>query len=311
MNASAMSYAAHLSNLARRPPGGLTDAGFELTRRCAGLVAGVRGRGDGRARWLELRNKLAAYRLFRGNFARGRDTELEAIRRLDPHPRVFASEGYAYRNLARLSAAQSLPPWLSPVAVHAGVGLRLAEGALRRIDAGECEGRVLEEFHAACGRDASEGFGGIVEEVLGFVARTLYPRLTRRLDERLRGIDEDFRARFWHGAGRGIYFTPGNALPLRAAPWRGVLLCSSEPPDETGRRNALSGFCFALALVNLRQAEVPDAFFRHHPAQAAACLDGSKSAAAVWALSGGACEVACEDRRRPERLFSARDTRAV
>jgi hypothetical protein len=309
-----MSYAAHIRDQRRRPSAGLLGAGLELTRRCAGLVAGLRERGDGRARWLELRNKVAAYKLFQGHYRDG-GAGPEALLGLDPYARLFAAEGYAYRNVARAASASELPPWLSRIAVHAGVGLRLAESALKRIDAGEREGHVLDEFSAACGRDSLEGFGGIVEEALGFAARTLRPRLVGRLDERLRATDARWRARFWHGAGRGIYFTLGNLLPSRAAPWGGVRLCSSEPPDEASRRNALSGFCFALTLVNLRQAEVRDAFFKHHAARRDDCSDGARAALSVWALSGGegetgeTREVEDEDRRRPERLFSARAAR--
>lgn len=109
-------------------------------------------------------------------------------------------------------------------------------------------------------------------------------------------------------------------------------MCLTEPKHETGKRNALSGFCFALTLVNLRQPEVLEAFFKHHPVEAANSVDGIQAAIAVWTLSGAGsertetlatqrrlaqmervhspllwpCGVAGEDRRRPERLFSAR-----
>ncbi len=332
MNADTISYAANFSNSWRWTRGGLLDAGLDLARRCAGFLGSLRERGDARARWIELPNKIAAYRLFQGRDRAGHSMRQETICRLDPYSRLFAAEGYAYRNARPGALLPELLPELSPIAIHAGAGLRLAEQALENIDAGRCESEVLAEFSAVCRRDAFEGFGGIVEEALGLVARTLYPHLMKRLDERLRIMNAEFWARFWHGAGRGIYFAPSNILPFRAVPWRGVAMCSREPPHETGKRNSLSGFCFALTLVNLRQPEVLEAFFKHHAAQAPNCIEGAQAAMAVWTLSGRGseateglaahcpsahkarvlwpmlwpCGVAGEDGLRPERLFSAR-----
>jgi hypothetical protein len=109
-------------------------------------------------------------------------------------------------------------------------------------------------------------------------------------------------------------------------------MCLSEPRHEAGKRNAISGFCFALTMVNLRQPEILDALFKHHATQALACVDGIKAAIAAWDVSGGEIEMVeriaeyrpsaptarvlwpmlwpgraeAEDYRRPERLFSAR-----
>lgn len=307
---------------------GILDAGLDLARRWAGFMGGLRERGDARIRWFELRNKIVAYRLFQGRDLAGE----AAICGLDPYSRLFAAEGNSYRKVRLGALMPEMPPDLSPIAIHAGAGLRFAEQALESIDAGKCENEVLDEFSTVCRRGAFEGFGGILEEALGLVARTLYPHLMERLDERLRMMNAGFWARFWHGAGRGIYFAPSNIPPFRAVPWSGVAMCLGEPPHETGRRNALSGFCFALMMVNLRQPEILEAFFKHHPALAANCIDGARAAMAVWTLSGGGgeatewfaayrpsahtarvlwpllwpCGVADEDRRRPERFFSER-----
>jgi hypothetical protein len=330
--ANAVSDAAAFSNSRHWTPG-LLDTGLDLARRGAGFLGSLRERGDARLRWLELRNKIAAYRLFQGRDRAGQGMGLESICRLDPYSRLFAAEGYSYRHARPGALTPGLLPGLSPIAIHAGAGLRLAERALEKIDAGRCEGEVLEEFSAACGRDASAGFGGILEEALGLAARTLYPHLMERLDERLRTMNTGFWARFWHGTGRGIYFAPSNFPPFRSVPWRGVGMCRREPPHETGKRNALSGFCFALTLVNLRQPEVLEALFKHHSAQIADGVDGVQAAMAVWTLSGGdsedagqrlaahhpdehrtsllwpllsACGATGEDSRQPELLFSSR-----
>ena len=110
-------------------------------------------------------------------------------------------------------------------------------------------------------------------------------------------------------------------------------MCGSEPPHAAGVRNAISGFCFALAMVNLRQPEILDSLFRHHATEAVACMDGIRAVIAVWEVSGGDRETLeqiagyrpeaptarvlwpllwpgsadPEDHRRPERMFSASD----
>lgn len=311
----------------RATPAGLLDLSLGLTQRFAGFLGSLRERGDARVRWLELRNKITAYRLFAGH---GRDPGPRAIHSLDPYARLFAAEGYAYRNAHRGVMDQILQPEWSPISVHAGIGLRLAEQALEAMNSGMDEIEALAEFSTACRHLAREGCYGIVEEALGLVARTLYPHWMKGLDARLRAMDTAFWERFWHGAGRGIYFAPGNSPPFRAVPWSGVHMCAAEPPHQTARRNALSGFCFALTLVNLRQPEVMEAFFQHHGVQAADGIDGIQAAIAVCTLSGGCVPdaerlaafrpaptartlwpllqprvVTDEDRRHPERLFSA------
>jgi hypothetical protein len=253
-------------------------------------------------RWIELRNKIAAYRLFEGREWAGHDAEPEAIGRLDPYRRLFAAEGYGYRQARRGLLAPELAPWLSPIAIHAGAGVWRAERALESIAAGRWEREIIAEYAAECGRDAWEGYDGIVQEALGLAARTLYPHLIPMLDLRLRATSEVFWERFWHGVGRGIYFAPSNVSPFRAAPWMGVRTCAAEPPHATGRRNAISGFCFALTLVNLRHPEILKSFLEHHAVQDADGSDGVEAALAVWALteSGGISDP------RPERLFSTR-----
>ena len=250
---------------------------------------------ESRLRWLELRNKIAAYRLFQG---RG------SIRELDPYQRIFAAEGFSYRRALQGSVAPGPSAELSPIALRAGAGLYLAEQSMKAIHHGRRQNEVIEEFSAACRRNAPEGFAGIMEEALGFVAQTMYPHLMASLEAHLDAAN-GFQERFWHGAGRGIYFAPGNLPVFRAAPWRGVEMCLRESPHDSGKRNALSGFCFALTLVNLRQPEILETFSRYHAAHADECLHGIRSAMAVWALArGDTREVAEEDRRRPERLFS-------
>ena len=323
-SADAITPTENLSSSPRWTASGLMDAGFDLAGQCAGFLGGLRERGDGRVRWLEFGNKIAAYRLFDGHDINGHEPGETAICQLDPYSRLFAAEGYSYRNAREGALAPELPAEFSLISIHAGAGLWLAEQALEDIHAGRCISQALTDFSAMCQRVAVKGFGGIVEEALGLIACTLYPHLLERLDGCLRAMNTGLWERFWHGAGRGIYFAPSNFLLFRAAPWSGLSMCMREPPHEAGKRNALSGFCFALTLVNLRQPEVLETFFKHHAAQAADCVDGVRSAMAVWTISSEGNEtmepidayrfsallppwpLTDEDRRQPERLFSAR-----
>src|ERR1041385_2498406 len=268
-------FATNLSRIWRRMPVGVRRAGLNLGDRFAEFLA---RHTDSRARWLELRNKIIAYRLFENC------EDVDSIARLDPYSRLFAAEGYGYRNVCA-ALRPEMPAALSPIAIHAGVGLRLPEQTLERLDAGE---DLLAEFLSTCKQYAWPGYAGIMEESLGLIARTLYPRSIAQLDERLRVMSALSWKRFWHGVGRGIYFVTSR---------NGIERCMNEPPDETARLNALSGFCFALTLVNLRHPEVFTAFLRRHDYS-----DGINAALMVWKLS---CNETAEPAysRDPERLF--------
>jgi len=271
------------------------DAGLEVVSRIARFLHGSQGSGDGRTRWLELQNKISAYRLFRGRVRGGRVLELDAICRLDHYSRLFACEGHSYRKVRTGMFAFEALPGLSPISIHAGAGLFLAEKTLTSIEAGKREEEILAEFCVECERVSFEGFRGIMQEVFGFAVRTMYPHLLERLDGCLHRTDAEFWERFWHGVGRGIYFAPSNIPPFRALPWSGIAMCLRESTDKIARRNALSGFCFALTMVNLRTPEVLEAFFRHHAEYFADCIDGVQAALAVWQSSREG-----EDTRCPE-----------
>jgi hypothetical protein len=291
----------------RREAGTLLHAGLDVASRCASFAGRRLAGGDARVRLMEFRNKVGAFRRFEGRDDPGAEIGQSAIGAREAHSRLFAAEGHAYRGARGDNWTSQVEPTLSLVAFHAGTGLRRAERALARISSGTAEETALAEFYAVCRREAVDGFVGIMEEALGLAARTLYPHLMGRLDTRLRTIDARSWERFWHGAGRGIYFAPANLPPFHAAPWRGVAMCSREAPHELGKRNALSGFAFALTLVNLPQPEILEAFLDHHAVDAAECLDGARAAMVLWSLSGGGGKLPpTEERWRPERLFSAR-----
>src|SRR5262249_30598697 len=135
-----------------------------------------------------------------------------------------------------------------------------------------------------CRANSLPQYWPIAFEALGLVVRNLYPGLIAPLDRYFSNRDEDLLAYFWHGIGRGTYFLPADSLPHWSAPWQGFGTCL-QAPHELGQRNAVAGFAWAMALVNLRQPEIVAAFLERHGTNANkddAFANGIFSAAAVW-----------------------------
>ncbi len=183
-----------------------------------------------------------------------------------------------------------MPEW-SLVALHAGLGLGLAGRVLEAIpetaSGGELR-RALDRFSDLCRENSREGYADVAFEALGLVARNLHPELVDRIDEELRQEDPSAADLFWHGVGRGLYFAPTQALPLGS--WsRALDKIRRESPDARARRNVLSGFAWALTLVNLRHPEVLAAFLRAHAAAVRedAWTHGVVAALLVWRAAAG------------------------
>jgi hypothetical protein len=65
-------------------------------------------------------------------------------------------------------------------------------------------------------------------------------------------LDSRWRALFWHGVGRGLYFTPANFLPASGAHGRMLKNAAAESNVPSDRHNVLAGLIWAVTLVNLR-----------------------------------------------------------
>ncbi len=225
---------------------------------------------------------------------------LRRTERLDSYSRIWATEGigflFAERCLSQRSEPQNLLGGASVkgvaennfIALHAGMGLSLAHRFLKRLN-GESSFRELPELlqaHITLYKNNSQsGYAEIGIETLGLAARNLYPHLLLSLDDALKQIDEDYVAYFWHGAGRAIYFAPTGLFPMWDASWSSVLATQEEPPHESGRLNALTGWIFALTLVNIRQPEILAAYFKRYKhlfVTKEAVVSGISSAIIVW-----------------------------
>ena len=225
---------------------------------------------------------------------------LRCTENLDSYSRIWATEGigfyFAEKCLSKSGEPENLlsgalvkgAPKSSFVALHAGMGLSLAHRFLKRLNS-ESSFRLMPEMleaHIALYRNISQnGYAEIGIETLGLAARNLYPHLLLSIDDALGRLDEDYIAYFWHGAGRAIYFAPTGLFPMWDESWNSILATQDEPPHELGRLNALTGWLFALTLVNIRQPEIIAAYLKSHPrlfAVKEAVADGVGAAMVIW-----------------------------
>ncbi len=284
----------------------MMQTALQLMLQSADLLKNAIPENAGGLEWQELHNKLQAFYLFEhvdsilglspGSHLTLEQT-IERTRSLGPFFSVWATEGlghyYPYLRAPDLRhPAGALPsnllsestlrlPRESLVALHAGMGLALAEALLARgHDSETLAGRLLH----LCRNNSLPLYWPVAFEALGLVVRNLRPGMIAALDQRFSREGEELLAYFWHGVGRGIYFAPVNALPYWSRPWQGFDTCL-QAPHELGRRNAVAGFAWAMILVNLHQPEIVASFLKRYGAKVAAndaFGNGVFSALSVW-----------------------------
>ena len=282
--------------------------GLGLLRSCADAFRSALPDRDAAADLRELQNKLEVFERFQyalaevGASAAAPLSLPEAVRRtaaLEPWTRLWIVEGVGH---ACAEAAWSGPapprglltspagiPAESWIPLHTGMGLAFASRALRDRSAAEIPA-ALRLLLGLCERCSAPGYAGAAFEGLGFVARNLYSSTVPEIDRQLARLAPGLRGGFWHGVGRGLYFSPAGFLP--GSTGAAMTRAAGEPPHEEGRLNALSGAAWALTLVNLRHPEVLASFLDRHPRlclppEGSALADGISSAAAVWSDTAG------------------------
>lgn len=263
---------------------GMTRIFVNTMQQTAGALAAVMPTSEARSTLREFRNKLKVFDLFENvdtvlRLPSGADLPLhELIGRtssMDSFIAVWATEGIGHYHaenawqsgvgpsgLLAGVATRGVPP-KSLVALHAGMGLSLANRLLARVGRAcrkcpEPSGLrgALRQFLTLCRDNANEAYLGASYEALGLVARNLYPHLVTEIDRELSEMGDNLTDYFWHGVGRAIYFAPTNYVPLSSSALRVLEMTQQEPPHELGRRNALSGAVWAMVLVNLCEPEV-------------------------------------------------------
>jgi len=268
--------------------------------------------------YLELDNKVRAFHFFETvadalELGSGALVPGQAIRRAESklgiERAVWAIEGIGYEICERrrwagesadglLRAPDDDVPSGSWAVLHTGMGMSLAEASLERVGSAaspEQRRRVLGEHVALCSAASRPGYAELAFEPLGLVARQLHPSLVPAIASDLAEMGGAWSDLFWHGVGRGVYFLPANLPPARSSPWKGLDSCRSEPPHGRSRQNAVAGFAWAVALVNLGRPAVVETFLAHHaepsdPRDAAA--QGVASALELWhEVTGGSKEL--------------------
>ncbi len=290
----------------------------------------------GVSRWQlrEIENKLRAYLLFR------KGGELLAEEGLDRRiARAFVHTGYealwllegigydrAQKALANLSPRsrelwktrlpeafldRPLPiPALLPL--HTGCGLSLARSLVAA--AAHRSKRGLSLYLEACARLAWKGYEPILGEALGFAVRLLCPRDLAAVDGLLQDLRPSWRGLFWHGAGRGLYFSPGLLAPGLEKFKAALEASATEPIDEIGRRNALTGFAWAVSMVSFLTPEVLATFLgllvrrsaTRGNGELASAVDGITSVSLLWHDGLGvdaAYEAFCRPLHRPTEVW--------
>jgi len=262
--------------------------------------------------WQELQNKLEAFESFQYvdrilGFGKLEDADLSRLAgeagRSGPYLKLWLTEGLGFafaeaawgdgepEGLLRHSTLDQLPEE-SLIPLHTGMGLSLARHLLPDLSSGDpaLVEAALERLWRWCERNAREGFALACFEALGLIVRQLIPEAAAEIDAALswKGEDTDRREAFWHGLGRGLYFTATQALP--GSTGRAVDKARREAPDRLARRNALSGLAWAVTLVNFRQPEILEALLRSRDFDAEECSAvsaGIASASLLWLDSAG------------------------
>lgn len=214
--------------------------------------------------WLEFANKLHAYHIFASaaaglSAANSLAGTVRALDSLDTWTRVWTIEGIGYWFANSALHCESSPGALFGdnglaalprdllLPLHTGAGLALAEEAL------DSNGGIAGgNFWRECEKLSVAGYAEPMFEALGLVAITKYPHLTRQLDRELSNLHPNLSAYFWHGVGRGLYFSPLAFIPIPDICSIMAQRSQQLPSSTIGRANALAGLSWAITLVNIR-----------------------------------------------------------
>lgn len=286
-------------NLNAFTPRYMLKAAFDVVLQSADVLKSFTPE-EGRASLEEFQNKVQAFYLFEYvdavlGFPQDAPLDLAAMlhktHALGPFFSVWATEGAGHYYAYQLATGSAPPhgilseapdvPVENLIPLHTGMGLALAEASLNQHSAPEA---VAEGFIQLCRRNSRHEYWPAAVEALGLVVRNLRPELIAPLDQFFSSVRDDMRAYFWHGIGRGHYFAVFNSLPLANSPGQGFEMCL-QSPHELGRLNAVSGFVWAMTLVNLRHPEIIASWLDRWSAMITddAVANGIFAALVVWA----------------------------
>lgn len=149
--------------------------------------------------------------------------------------------------------------------LNAGIGMAFAQkllGELTTQASPDSINHLVHRFVELCQANTTEGYTGAALESLGLVTRTFHAKFLSAVDRSISSTgNEELLGYFWHGAGRGTYFSRENFLPLPCCGirWDSV---GVQAPHETGRSNIIAGLAWAVTLVNMRTPAVMEKLLR-------------------------------------------------
>jgi len=242
----------------------------------------------------ETSNKLFAYSEFQ-RFRRESFKPNAAVGPLspDPYTSIWRAEGLGARiadtqsstpaSLANCCASSNLSPSYQ-IPIHTGGGLSLAEAVLKEhLRPGKelAIGKMLSELYASIEQKAEPGLQNPVFEALGLILQTMHPELLNPVADYIKTHDLTCFQLLWHGAGRGYYFDPLQVVLPSSIRIRTYL----SDTDDAGL-NRLSGYAWAITLVNMRSPKAAAAIIADlplgHKRSLAAAADGVSAAALLW-----------------------------
>lgn len=262
---------------------GLLKPGIDVATpfvECMGAVT----QGDWLVDWQELRNKADIFDLVRNVEKRvgaSPDVSLsELVDRayeLGEFEALWAVEGLGHYIAAQALVQADIPkgilsnpalldiPDKSLMMLNAGIGLAFAEQLLVSLtpnSSPEAFHVTVRRFTEMCEQNTTPGYLGCALESLGLVTRTFQSRMLAAIDATILSMhDGNLLGYFWHGVGRGIYFSRENFIPLGCSGMRWDRI-ADEAKHETGRHNVIAGLAWAVTLVNMQTPEVMNKLLR-------------------------------------------------
>jgi hypothetical protein len=169
---------------------------------------------------------------------------------------IWMMEGAAYLHARSTSSIRCASvPEQHYVPLHAGAGMAFAESAVDSLPArpGRQDiSRFLDGFLSRCRDNARAGWEDAMFEPLGLIVRLKRPDLLRVFANEAGAVSPHTRALFWHGSGRGLYFSPGAMTPLPDPHGRALDTAFRDAAEPGDKENTVAGYCWAVTLVNLR-----------------------------------------------------------
>lgn len=256
--------------------------------------------------WKEFANRARAFGQFSSAAARAPDEFMklapatrDIATALSPYEGLWTTEGLGFHYAASqlkenvqptslLNAESGALPQRSLIPLHTGMGLAFAWYELHSVAEG-CQyselASALRRFRRLCNENSIDGYTGAAYEGIGLIARLLRPSMILATDRILRETSPELSTSFWHGVGRGLYFSLSNVLPCTSVLWPAIKKALEEPPNEIARRNAISGLAWAVTLVNIEDPDVIETFVSRYSREldeSDAFANGVMSAVAVW-----------------------------